>query len=346
MRIANIMFGRDLGGIEQAFLDYNDALSMAGHEVLAVTHPLAQINPKITGDVRYRALHNFGKWDFISAFKLKRILKEFKPQATITHGNRALLLAHKAKKHTGLHIGLTHNYNLKHFQKLDVVFAITKDLKNTIVSNGIPLTRVVRIPNMVRLPEPAITRAEKPVDQPIVIGAMGRFVAKKGFDHLIDAAARLGALTRHPFKIVIAGDGEEQSALMKRVKKHKLQDKVEFIGWVEDKKSFFTNCDLFCLPSLHEPFGIVLLEAMAHSTPVVSYTSEGPSEIFTQHPEAGVMVANGDVGALADTLARLIANPAQRKFLSQRARIAVEQEYSIPVVSKRIDDALKYHVHS
>ena len=220
------MFGRDLGGIEQAFLDYNDALKLAGHEVLAVTHPLAQINFNITGDVSYRSLNNLGKWDFTAAAKLKKILKDFKPHATITHGNRALGLTHKAGKHAGLHIGVTHNYNIKHFSKLDLVFAITKDLQRVVVESGIPTSHIVRIPNMIKLPEQLPERLSKREGEPLVIGSMGRFVAKKGFDHLIEAAAKLSVMTRLPFKVIIGGDGEEKETLQALIKKFKLEDKV------------------------------------------------------------------------------------------------------------------------
>lgn len=346
MKIVNIMFGRNLGGIEQAFLDYNEALKLAGHEVLAISHPLAQINPQITGDVTYRSLNNFGKWDFICAFRLKRILKEFQPDATITHGNRALSLTHKAKKFAGLHIGVTHNYKLKQFDKLDLIFATTKDLRRTLSDQGISLAKVVRIPNMIKLPERSVTRQEKAEGQPLIIGTMGRFVAKKGFDQLIEAVAKLSVMTRTPFKVVIGGDGEEKSKLQRFIKKHKLQDTVELIGWVNDKAEFYSKCDIFCLPSLHEPFGIVLLESMAYGTPIVAYESEGAKEIFSSHPQAGVTVPLGNVGALAEALSRLLGNAAQRKFLADQSRIAVQDEYAITVVSHKIDAALRQYTHS
>ncbi len=346
MRIANLMFGRELGGIEQAFLDYNEALLMAGHEVLAITHPLAKINNEIEGELTYRTLNNLGGWDIASGFKLRRMLKEFQPHATISHGNRALQLAHKARKHTGLHVGVTHNYNLKHFKKLDIIFAITKDLQRAAVDAGSNLTHIVRIPNMIRLPKEPIKRTPKAENEPLIVGAMGRMVEKKGFDHLIKAAAKLKVMTRLPFKLVLGGEGEELGNLKKLVKKHKLEDIVEFRGWIEDKAAFFAECDVFCLPSLHEPFGIVLLEAMAHGTPIVAYESEGPHEIFMEHPDAGLLVKLGDVGALADTLSRLLPNPAQRDFLIQQSREAVEREFALPVVSRKIDSGLKRFIHT
>lgn len=345
MRIANLMFGRELGGIEQAFLDYNEALLMAGHEVLAVTHPLAQVNSRITGNLSYKTLANLGSWDVGSALKLRALLKEFRPDATITHGNRALLLARKAKKYAGLHVGVTHNYHLKYFDRLDLVFATTKDLQSKVVESGIPLSHIVRIPNMVRLPEKPIEHKVKKDGDTLIIGSMGRMIERKGFAQLIEAMAKIKAFTRVPFKLVIGGDGEEKTALEKLVKKHKLENHVEFCGWVTDKADFFQRCDVFCLPSLHEPFGIVLLEAMAYSTPIVAYDCEGPHDIFMAHPDAGMLCPVGDIGGLADRLTGLLQNPAKRKFLTTQARAAVEKEYSMQVVSQKIDTALKRYIH-
>ena len=61
---------------------------------------------------------------------------------------------------------------------------------------------------------------------------------------------------------------------------HGLAGCAGFPGWVDDKPAFFAGIDVFCLPSHHEPFGIVLIEAMAQAMPIVATDSEGPSEIL------------------------------------------------------------------
>jgi glycosyltransferase involved in cell wall biosynthesis len=343
MRVANLMFGRELGGIEQAFLDYNDALLMAGHEVLCISHPLARINERISGDLTSRTLSNFGNWDPIAAFKLGRMLKAFKPDATITHGNRALHLTHKKRKYAGVHIGVTHNYNLKAFSKLDAIFATTRDLQRQALEAGANLTQIDRIPNMVRAPEELPEKPEKSKDDPVIIFTLGRMVAKKGFDQLIEAAAKLRVMTRTPFKIIIGGEGPESPKLRSLIKKHKLHDIVTLQGWIDNKADFYHHCDIFCLPSLHEPFGIVLLEAMAHGVPIISYDSEGPRQIFKEYPDSALLAKTGDVGALAERLSRLMHNPAQRGFMAKQAREIVQQEFALPVISQKIDRALRKH---
>jgi len=55
---------------------------------------------------------------------------------------------------------------------------------------------------------------------------------------------------------------------------------------VHDKRTFFAGVDVFCLPSHHEPFGIVLIEAMAHAMPVVSTTAKARQKSCTMDPTA------------------------------------------------------------
>ncbi len=327
------MFGRGLGGIEQAFLDYNDALLMAGHDVLAVTHPLAAINAEISGNLTHETLGNRGSWDIIAARKLQRLYRSWKPDVIISHGNRAIAL-NLLTDADAFHIGVTHNYHLRRFAWLDGVLATTQDLQNAAINAGVEPVKIQQLPNMVRIPE----RTETPRHTPVVIGAMGRMVEKKGFHLLLEAAAHL--LQREiGFKLLIGGTGPQESKLKALCRQLKLEDHVEFQGWVSDKAAFFRDIDIFCLPSLHEPFGIVLLEAMASARPVVGYISEGPAEII-KNAEA-ILVENGNPTALANALAQAITSPDCGAQLGRQGRDFVASRYALPVISQQLNNIIQ-----
>src|SRR5690606_14555844 len=114
---------------------------------------------------------------------------------------------------------------------------------------------------------------------------------------------------------------------------------LRFAGWVEDKAAFFDAIDLFVLPSLHEPFGIVLLEAFAHGVPAVTTETEGPREIVTAGE--ALPVPAGAPERLALAIQALLDDPARAAAMAARARAAVEARYSLPVVAQRLDAALK-----
>ena len=103
----------------------------------------------------------------------------------------------------------------------------------------------------------------------IKIFAAGRFVRKKGFDFLLKAIPEvLASDCRIQFQI--AGDGPEFDELKRLQTELDLEDKVQFLGFRNDVPQLMKQSDLFVLPSLSEPFGIILLEAMATGTPIVT----------------------------------------------------------------------------
>jgi glycosyltransferase involved in cell wall biosynthesis len=235
-------------------------------------------------------------------------------------------------------IGVCHNYSLKYLLKCDALFSITNDIKNVAIKLGMDKQRVYIIPNMIKAE--AIKEAKKVTwHEPVVIGTMGRFVAKKGFDVFIKA---LSILKQNgiQFKAVIGGGGEEEENLRKLTVEYKMENELNFIGWVQDKDGFFENIDIFCLPSLHEPFGIVLLEAFANSKPIVTTSSEGPKEIAT-HERDCLMVAVGDPEAMKAAIQRLIADKQFAEQLGIAGFKNVQKNYTDQEVGKKMIRAIE-----
>lgn len=334
LRILNVMLGRGLGGLEQVLLDYQDALALAGHAVEAVIHPDAAIRPAVaTGGAPWHTLPNLGAWDPLAVLRLRRLLRAVQPDACIAHGNRAVSLLRAAGAWPL--IGVLPNYKM-HCQGLTAAFHSTPDLGRYAFGQGMPADQVHHIPNMVRVPPVPPPRTWH---DPPVIGTMGRFVEKKGFGVFIDA---LGLLRQRglAFRAVVGGDGPAAGALHRHAAMLGLDRLVAFPGWIQDKPSFFASIDLFCLPSHHEPFGIVLLEAMAHAVPVVTTASEGPAEIVHDGADA-VVVPVGDAAAMAAGLQALLEDPARAGGLANHGYDLVRSVYDLPRIAERLDIALR-----
>ena len=101
-------------------------------------------------------------------------------------------------------------------------------------------------------------------------------------------------------KIILGGDGPEKSALEKLAADLDINDSVTFSGWVDDVPDFLAQGPIFVLPSLDEPFGIVVLEAMAQGKIIVSTRSQGPREILDD--TTAYLCPTDDPTALADAL--------------------------------------------
>jgi glycosyltransferase involved in cell wall biosynthesis len=136
--------------------------------------------------------------------------------------------------------------------------------------------------------------------------------------------------------------GPQQSSLLKVLKARAgelgLADRVRFLGHVpyDELPRYVSGCDVFVAPSLYEPFGMVYLEAMACAKPTVGCDAGGVPEIIT-HGENGLLVPPGDAAALASTLDGLLADPARRALIGQKARQMVLRTFSLPVIAERTE---------
>ncbi len=344
MHIVNVMLAKGGGGIEQAVLDYCEGLRGLGHRVTAIVYPGSWAESQLQGrEISTVALRNFGEYDPFARLRMKRALLELAPDVVITHANRATGICLRAlKKRPFPLVGVVHNYSTRRYNAMDAVFTTTYDLIATLVGQGIPEERIFHIPNMVKVSELPL---RQPRRSPPVIGAMGRFVKKKGFDVYIEALALLKA-RGFIFKAVLGGTGEEDAALRALAVAKGLGTQLTFSGWVDDRRKFYTGIDIFCLPSLHEPFGIVLLEAFAHGAPIISTDSEGPKDIITPNYDA-ILVAKGDAEQLARAMEQLLKDAPLCDKLAANGFAKVKTRYSLDVVSTQIETALtqiiRYH---
>lgn len=335
MHVLNVMFSRGLGGIEQSFLDYIEALQLSGHKVTVIISPGALVKAKLSDfSVEIFEVNNLGEWDMLAKSYIRKFVERVNPNIIIVHGNRAVQLLKNQVGNIPI-IGVTHNYNTSKLIGLDAIFALTKSLKRKVVEEGQPRNRVFEIPNMIRVP--SLNIKSEQAHYPPVIGTMGRFVKKKGFDVFIRSIAKLQDAGVE-VKALIGGRGEEESNLKELVISLNLQDKVKFTGWVDDKQAFFKSIDVFCLPSSHEPFGIILLEAFIHGKPVVTTNSEGPSEIATDMLDS-LVVMKDDHNAMASAIKRLLDD---HRFASNLAFNALKtvRKYDIDNISKKINKAI------
>jgi rhamnosyl/mannosyltransferase len=171
-------------------------------------------------------------------------------------------------------------------------------------------------------------RYDLPIDpaKPTVL-FVGRLSYYKGVEYLVDAMAALD----NQANLLIVGDGEQRAALERRVEQRDLADDISFLGKVPDEKLEYCYglADVFVLPSVapSEAFGIVQLEAMAHSTPVVNTDLSTGVPWVSVDSETGLTVPPRDAGALADALATLLDAPALRETYGAKARERVETRF-------------------
>ena len=166
----------------------------------------------------------------------------------------------------------------------------------------------------VRDESPAALRAALglPVDGAL-IGIVGRLQRWKGMHVLIDAMADVRR--SHPTsRLVIVGGAHEYEpdypdALRAQVRRLGLDDAVIFAGFQTDVPRWMQAMDVIVHASDREPFGIVVIEAMALGKPVVAGAEGGPAEVITPAQD-GLLAPFGDAAALAQAIRRYLDDPA------------------------------------
>lgn len=163
-----------------------------------------------------------------------------------------------------------------------------------------------------------------------IIFSLGRLIYYKGFEYLIQAAHYLS----NDYVIVIGGSGPLETKLKDQIQNQSLNEKVFLIGQISDEEvdQYFSACNVFCLSSIEktEAFGIVILEAMAHSKPVVATNIEGSGVPWVnQHGVSGLNVPPRDPKMIAEAITDICDDQNLYNKLSEGAIGRYEQLFTI-----------------
>jgi len=184
--------------------------------------------------------------------------------------------------------------------------------------------------------------AEPRFAPPIRLLALGRFVAKKGFETALRAAAQLDK-EGVDFRLVLAGAGPQDRRLKRLAGKLGIEQHVQFPGFVPRHRTheLFRHCDLFLMPSQIDPHGDrdgipnVVLEALLHRIPVVATDVGGIPEII-RDGETGRLVPPHDPAALARAVRDMIRDPQQARAMAARGGEQVRREYDLETNAREL----------
>ncbi|MGM0508318.1 MAG: glycosyltransferase [Fusobacteriota bacterium] len=172
----------------------------------------------------------------------------------------------------------------------------------------------------------------------IIIGNAGRLSKQKGQKYLIDIAEKLKK-TEVKFKIVIAGTGELEKELKEYAKKKHVEDKVVFLGFVKNIKSFMKSIDIFVLTSLWEGFGYVMIEAMANQKPVLAFNVSNISEIV-DNKKNGYLISDFDIKEMCDKIQIMYKNKKIMETMGIEGQKRVEEKFDINIAIDKLEDFL------
>jgi glycosyltransferase involved in cell wall biosynthesis len=161
----------------------------------------------------------------------------------------------------------------------------------------------------------------------IILG-MGNLVKTKGFDLLLKGFSAL--VKEFPlWDVVIVGGGTQSDELKKIVDELGLCDRVHFTGPLPSSEAmeWMDLCDIFCLPSWSEGFGVVYIEAMACSKPVIGVAGQGIDAVIREHL-TGLSVEPKDVQSVVNALRQLVADDSLRRQMGARGKNVVFEKFT------------------
>lgn len=179
-----------------------------------------------------------------------------------------------------------------------------------------------------------------PHSQPIV-GMAGRINRWKGQKLFVDAAEIVNKqMPDVIFKIagdVYSGEEHIKEELIQYIADKKLEDTVFLLGQINDMRCFYSNIDLFVLPSTQpEPFGLVIIEAMEYGLPIVATNHGGPVEIITDGVD-GYLVDYEKADQMAKRIIELISDAKKRYQMGKMGQIKKREQFSVSAMVKGIE---------
>ncbi len=201
----------------------------------------------------------------------------------------------------------------------DQIVAVSNLTKDILIQHyQIDPTRITTVYNAVDLVENSRHHHRKRKSKTVTF--MGRITMQKGPGYFVEAANLV--LQRLPeVKFIMGGKGDLRELMVKRATELGILGRISFPGFIPDQEvpEFFRNSDVFVMPSVSEPFGIVVLEAIQSGVPVILSKQSGVSEVI-QH---ALKVDYWDVEAMADSICRLLTYQLYSKKLCSNARLEI-----------------------
>jgi L-malate glycosyltransferase len=333
------------GGQQQVLLTVL-GLRARGHRAVLVAHREGELFRRASEGPDLVPLAPVNEIDLATAWKLSKIIREWKPEIVHAHDPHAVSMASLAmsfsapdprpktiaSRRVDFHLQ-SHAFSQWKYRQVDGFIAASHAIKQILVSDGIPAGRIEVVHDGIDVEKiqhrPVIdVHAEYwlPHGVPVIVN-VGALVGHKGQKYLIEAMPLV--LREVPdAHLIIFGEGDLRAPLEKQIKQLSLAKRVLLPGFREDVMSLMKSADLFVMSSVTEGLGSAVLDAMAMGHAVVGTRAGGIPEAIVPD-ETGLLVEPADAKALAAAIVRLLKDANLRKQLGEAGRQRVAEHFGV-----------------
>ena len=188
---------------------------------------------------------------------------------------------------------------------------------------------------------------EKVVKKILFVGALDKAHYFKGVDILLKSFKKVLSKVNN-VRLMIVGEGDLKKEYIQQAQDLNISDKVDFVGRSSEQelKEIYTDCDIFVLPSINsgEAFGLVLIEAMSFSKPVIASNLPGVRTVCRDNAN-GFLVEPGNKNDLTDKILKLVQDNNLANKMGKKGREMVENEYTWLIHVKKLEKVYEdiYH---
>lgn len=346
IKIIHIIGKLQMGGAERLLYDLCRKMDKEKFSVQVVTVHGGGAAQKLfeTAGIQVVNFNKKEKWDFATIQRLADYLRGERPDIVHTHLFAGDFWGGIAARRAGVsHLISTRHDVLKEGwhrdflgrwarKKCDKIVAISQFVFEHLVKNeGIDFNKIVVIHNGIDITKfynPARTILKTDL---VTIGAVGRLSKEKGQKHLL----RAGRLLRHKnWQMLLAGDGPYRALLERLTHLLGIENKVKFLGEIEDVLPTLQQLDIFVLPSASEGLSLALLEAAAAGCFVIATRVGGVPEVVNDNVTGKLFKAKR-IEQLVAHLDWVVANPEQARRMAKGLQEEVVVKFDLNVMAQK-----------
>jgi len=292
---------------------------------------------------KYR-LEMTGRFDFSIVKRLASLISDQQIDIVHTHGYKSDIIGYLAARRADIACvstphGFGYDIDIKlrlfiriggyFLRRFNRVVPLSEELADEVRKMGVKESQIRLIENAADFDEiDAVVASSKSANSSSVrrIGYVGQLISRKQIDQLINVFARL-CENEPNLELIIAGEGDQRTALENQASTLECRDKIKFLGYVEDRLTLMQSFDMFVMTSASEGIPRSMMEALAMSLPTVAYDIPGV-DVLIDHGVTGLLATLNDQVALEANMASLISDPNKAKQLGAEARKHVEYRFS------------------
>jgi glycosyltransferase involved in cell wall biosynthesis len=349
MKIFHLLSSSGFYGAERMIVTLTEALNRMGNPTtIGVFCNSHSPNTEIAAVAQARSqpvqlIPCEGRFDRAAVRALRAAIEKTSPDILHAHGYKADIYGYLASRGLNVtRISTCHTWydnDLKVYlygvldravlRRFNMTVGVSEQVAKRLRSAGVARDKIRIISNGIDVEAfaqayPALRRGPGPNCR--LVGLVGRLAPEKGIQYFLQAATIV--IRSHPnVEFVIVGDGPERLNLVATASKLGIQDKVRFLGKVDNMASVYASLDIVVSSSLKEGLPMTILEALAASRPVVA-TSVGAVPSVISHEQTGLLVPPSNADALACEIIRLLSDREFSEMLGRKGRQIVQERFS------------------